>query len=587
MQPSIHQIKVTDWLQNDADCSDAVVNSVAGSGKSTLLKLAAQTISSTNIGIQDCLVLVFNRKNKDALVKKLDRKWRGSISTVHSAGYKTLKSYLSARKFTVDGFKYRNLAKRLDWFDGSNPQQAKVVSLGSFIKLADFVRQTLSDSTTEDLSWLINHYALDINSKYLSEIGERLNYLFQMGFDQAGNEHVIDHTDMLWLPVVWRINAQPGARLLKRLMVDEAQDMSRLQLEFVLTLVHREGKTLFVGDPAQSINGFCGADTESFANIQTRLQAREFTLPICYRCPISHIQLINKLYDHIPIVPRDDAPLGTIEVVREYDLWDKSLNCCIRPGDLVIARCSSSLIDLYLKMIVRGIPSNLVGSSLKQDLVEVLEDVGAQDGFEYQKFEEFCQSHFQAKTVIYQKNDNGSILLLQLQDRIKAIKSLYKHFRDFNFNSIEELARNIEQLFSSEDDRAVCLSTVHRAKGMENERVYIADPLTLPLLWENQKPWQERQEQNLLYVALSRSTNSLFLIGDAFWYDQKTNSIVDSDRKYESDLTAEGGHRQAPPCKGGEAVTSVGASSVTEMVKLASLEELEQYVKIIRSEQGK
>lgn len=72
-------------------------------------------------------------------------------------------------------------------------------------------------------------------------------------------------------------------------------------------------------------------------------------------------------------------------------------------------------------MIVRGITSNLVGSSLKQDLVEVLEDVGAQDGFEYQKFEEFCQSHLQAKTVIYQKNDNGSILLLQLQDRIKAI----------------------------------------------------------------------------------------------------------------------------------------------------------------------
>ena len=97
------------------------------------------------------------------------------------------------------------------------------------------------------------------------------------------------------------------------------------------------------------------------------------------------------------------------------------------------------------------------------------------------------------------------------------------------------------------------------------------------MLWENQKPWQERQEQNLLYVALSRSTNSLFLTGDAFWYDQKTDSIVDNDQKYESDLTAEGG----------EPVTSVGASSVTEMVKLASSKELEQYVKIIRSEQGK
>jgi DNA helicase-2/ATP-dependent DNA helicase PcrA len=113
------------------------------------------------------------------------------------------------------------------------------------------------------------------------------------------------------------------------------------------------------------------------------------------------------------------------------------------------------------------------------------------------------------------------------------------------------------------------LSTIHRAKGMESEKVYIAEPLTLPLLWEDQKQWQEQQEQNLLYVALSRSTKDLFLIGDAFWYDQKTASIIDSDEKYESDITSLEGY------------------SFTELVKLASLEELEQYIKTIRSEQGK
>ena len=43
--------------------------------------------------------------------------------------------------------------------------------------------------------------------------------------------------------------------------------------------------------------------------------------------------------------------------------------------------------------------------------------------------------------------------------------------------------------------------------------------MTLPLIWDNQKPWQQKQEQNLLYVALSRSTKELFLIGDAFWFD--------------------------------------------------------------------
>ena len=131
-----------------------------------------------------------------------------------------------------------------------------------------------------------------------------------------------------------------------------------------------------------------------------------------------------------------------------------------------------------------------------------------------------------------------------------------------------ELASSIKQLFGSEDDEAVLLSTVHRAKGMESERVYIAEPLTLPLLWEGQKQWQEQQEQNLLYVALSRSTKDLFLIGDAFWFD--------GNRASQQNLLS---------------VEKTTANSDGDLVKsriaTASNEELEQYAKLIRLEQGK
>ena len=568
MQPSIYQQQVIKWLQNNLDTSDAIVNSVAGSGKSTLLKLAADAISHQGtIDIKDCMVLVFNKKNKEALVKKLDPRWRYSIATVHSAGYQVLKRYLGVKKLNVSEYKYRNLAKNLDWFNSSNPEQPKVISLTSFLKLANFVRLTLSPINPDSLAWLINHYALDICSRYLTEIGERLHYLFQMGFEMASDRAIIDHTDMLWLPVVWQIHQKPGVKLLKRLMVDEAQDMSKLQLEFVLTLVDNQGKMLFVGDPAQSINGFCGADTDSFANIQKRLQAKEFTLPVCYRCPQEHIQLINRLHPHIPIVPRNNAPLGSIEVIREGDLWDENKTSKIKPGDLVIARCSSSLVDLHLKIVVRGIPCNLIGSSLKQDLLELLNDIGEQKDFDYKKFAQFCQSYLDFKTSVYEQNDNKAVLLIQLQDHIQAIQAIYKHFS--NCQSLNELSQNIEQLFGSEDDRAVSLSTVHRAKGMENERVYIAAPLTLPLLWENQKEWQERQEQNLLYVALSRSTKNLFLIGDAFWFEQKIDLIKDD--------------RDEP----NNGFDSVAATNIQEIFGNASSDELERYLKLIRLEQSK
>ena len=135
MQPSIHQQQVIRWLQDDNDVRDAVVNSVAGSGKSTLLKMAADAISASNVPVRDCLVLVFNRKNKDALVKKLDRQWQYSISTVHAKGYRILKKYLGVRRLEVEEYKYMNLAKSLDWFNGSEPKQAKAVSLSNFLKL--------------------------------------------------------------------------------------------------------------------------------------------------------------------------------------------------------------------------------------------------------------------------------------------------------------------------------------------------------------------------------------------------------------------------------------------------------------------
>ncbi len=246
--------------------------------------------------------------------------------------------------------------------------------------------------------------------------------------ESAASEARIDHTDMLWLPVVWRINQVLGFKFAQRVMVDEAQDMSRLQLEFVLSLAHEKAKMLFVGDPAQSINGFCGADTDSFSNIQARLQAQEFTLPVCYRCPKTHIEVINKLCPEIPIVPKDDSPPGRIKTIQEWDLWDEAKDSRIKLGDLVIARCSSSLIDLHWKMIVRGIPCNLIGSSLQQDLLHLLENIAEQSGFDYQKFAQFSQIYLKFKQSVYEQNDNGTILLLQLKDQIKAIEAIYNHY---------------------------------------------------------------------------------------------------------------------------------------------------------------
>jgi ATP-dependent exoDNAse (exonuclease V) beta subunit len=56
------------------------------------------------------------------------------------------------------------------------------------------------------------------------------------------------------------------------------------------------------------------------------------------------------------------------------------------------------------------------------------------------------------------------------------------------------------------------LSTAHKSKGLEANRVLILLPNKLPLKWQNQLEWQMKQELNLKYVALTRARKELIFI---------------------------------------------------------------------------
>ncbi len=72
-------------------------------------------------------------------------------------------------------------------------------------------------------------------------------------------------------------------------------------------------------------------------------------------------------------------------------------------------------------------------------------------------------------------------------------------------------AARFQTLFS--DNRTpVWLSTIHRAKGLENPTVYILYPHRLPLEWQDQQEWEWQQELNLRYVAVTRATERLVLL---------------------------------------------------------------------------
>ncbi len=84
-------------------------------------------------------------------------------------------------------------------------------------------------------------------------------------------------------------------------------------------------------------------------------------------------------------------------------------------------------------------------------------------------------------------------------------------FNGFKPKRVDELCKKIEELFSTTKS-GVTLSTVHKAKGLENDRVFILRPDLLPLKRENQQPWEKMQELNLKYVAITRAKKALFFV---------------------------------------------------------------------------
>jgi superfamily I DNA/RNA helicase len=110
-----------------------------------------------------------------------------------------------------------------------------------------------------------------------------------------------------------------------------------------------------------------------------------------------------------------------------------------------------------------------------------------------------CKKDEAKKSLKYQK----------LDDNCKCIENICLYHIKDTF----ELKSYIDRLFNDESIKnAITLSTVHKAKGLEANRVIILLPNKLPMEYPNQKNWQLEQEKNLKYVAVTRAKKELIFI---------------------------------------------------------------------------
>lgn len=289
-----------------------------------------------------------------------------------------------------------------------------------------------------------------------------------------------------------------------------------------------EGHQTYIADGLathNSIYGFSGADAESYAKIKTRTDATEFPLSVSYRCPVL---VIREAQTIVPgILPRPNAPLGTVRWISETALYSE-----VKEGDLLLCRMTAPLISTCLDLIRQRVPARVRGKDIGRLLTKTVSVVSERGGFKFNDFPKFLQEHTDAQIKKLRGRDDTESQVERLYDLESALLASYDGMgmretsttdkskpHPYGYSGwsgdeslqVKDFCDFISGLFS--DDRpGVMLSTVHKAKGLESERVFILRPEKLPLIWKGQKSWEQLQEMNLKYVAITRSLDTLVYV---------------------------------------------------------------------------
>lgn len=205
-----------------------------------------------------------------------------------------------------------------------------------------------------------------------------------------------------------------------------------------------------------------------------------------------------------------DAAEGTVKRLEQYTVTD------FIPGSVVLCRMTAPLVAFAYTLIQRDVPCRILGRDIGAQLITIVKKRRAVN-----------MEDLKAKLLVWRDREYADALEHdrspeRIDDQYICLLFFIESLDD-DGRSIEDLIAKIELMFTDEMNGAasqrVTLSTVHKFKGQESKTVFILDKgKYMPSKWAK-KPWQQVQERNLIYVAVTRSMDTLIYINSDSWKD--------------------------------------------------------------------
>ena len=364
------------------------------------------------------------------------------------------------------------------------------------------------------LSDLASHYDIDLNGGQ-QEIFSLVPRVLDQCKDVA-RDNAIDFNDMIWLPVVLNLSVYKYDLLL----IDEAQDLNKCQQALAL----RAGQRLVLcGDPKQAIYGFAGADSESLTRIGTTLEQTErgcTTLPLTVtrRCGKAIVREAQRIVPDFEAFETNPGGLVTYcSMTISFGNQDvlPGYRQIAQYGDMVLCRCNAPLVSECFKFLKMGKKASVRGRDIGQGLISTIKKVTGlrepQEAVYYYTAELIGRLGSwlsQERSKEGAKRNPDAAKLLSLQDRYDCLMT----FCD-KASTVAGVVVEIEKMFTDDKGDGILLSSIHKAKGLEAQRVFFLRPKEAPCPHPMAKSACElEQEDNLYYVAVTRAREELVFV---------------------------------------------------------------------------
>ncbi len=432
---------------------------------------------------------------------------------------------------------------------------------------------------------------------------------------------VLDYDDLLlYVKLLLENNESLRKKLSNQyqyIMVDEYQDTNTLQADVIKLLASEHSNIMAVGDDAQSIYSFRGANYRNILDFPKLFEGTEIIkLEQNYRSTQNILKLTNTiiskakekyaktLFSNIesPIVPalicaKDTQMEADFICQRILELLDEDVNL----SDIcVLARNARMSYALEIELSKRAIPYQKFGgpkfmetahikdivSHLRviinpDDIISLnrilllLKGVGATT---VNNIIPIIKGNLNPNIKLLPSNKTTSLVpLLKTLENLRSqismrkpsdiVEDVIEYYRpilkdkydDYNkrekdldhFQYLSEQYSNLEDFISdmaleppdasvegmykrNSDDEALTISTIHSAKGLEWDSVFIIGAVDgrFPSAYSFNSAEEMDEELRLMYVATTRAKNNLYITYPVDMYDYSMNMVLSKPSRF-------------------------------------------------------